>query len=46
MLSPELSVREAHQIAHQVEKKIENMKEVETALVHVCSAGVRIGEED
>lgn len=41
---PNFSVGEARQIAHQVEKKIENMEEVETALVHVCPAGARIGK--
>ncbi len=45
-VDPEISVLEAHEIAHSVQKKLEELEEVESALVHICPYGTKIGEED
>jgi cation diffusion facilitator family transporter len=45
-VSPNISVMEAHEIAHSVQNKLEEHEEVESALVHVCPYGVKIGKED
>jgi divalent metal cation (Fe/Co/Zn/Cd) transporter len=45
-VDPEISVIKAHKIAHSVQKRLEELEEVESVLVHVCPYGVKIGKED
>jgi cation diffusion facilitator family transporter len=45
-VDPEISVIKAHKIAHSVQKRLEELEEVESVLVHVCPSGVKIGKED
>jgi cation diffusion facilitator family transporter len=38
-VDPELSIREAHRIAHDVQDRLEILDEVASALVHICPRG-------
>jgi len=45
-VNPKISVIEAHKVAHQVQRKVEELEEVSTCLVHICPYGVKIDEGD
>jgi len=45
-VDPSISLITAHEIAHDVEKKLEDSGRVESVLVHICPSGIKIGEED